>query len=68
MLKKIEGTGAGLLNEWVTGTNSFYTYASLDDVENTVRFGANVQDSSESWRGKYKIRIAFEKIMNVTAG
>lgn len=68
MLKKIEGTGAGLLNKWVTGTNSFYTYASLDDVENTVRFGANVQDSSESWRGKYKIRIAFEKIMNVTAG
>ena len=67
MLKKIEGTGAGLLNKWVTGTNSFYTYASLDDVENTVRFGANVQDSSESWRGKYKIRIAFEKIMNVTA-
>lgn len=68
MLKKIEGTGAGLLNKWVTGTNSFYTYASLDDVENTVRFGANMQDSSESWRGKYKIRIAFEKIMNVTAG
>ena len=68
MLKKIEGTGAGLLNKWVTGTNYFYTYASLDDVENTVRFGANVQDSSESWRGKYKIRIAFEKIMNVTAG
>lgn len=68
MLKKIEGTGAGSLNKWVTGTNSFYTYASLDNVENTVRFGANVQDSSEIWRGKYKIRIAFEKIMNVTAG
>lgn len=68
MLKKIEGTGAGLLNKWVTGTNTFSTYASLDDVENTVRFGANVQDSSESWRGKYKIRIAFEKIMNVTNG
>lgn len=68
MLKKIEGTGAGILNEWVTGTNTFYTYAGLDDVENTVKFGANVQGSPESWRGKYKIRIAFEKIMNVTAG
>lgn len=68
MLKKIEGTGAGVLNEWATGTNTFYTYASLDNVENTVRFGANMQDSPESWRGKYKIRIAFEKIMNVTAG
>ena len=68
MLKKIEGTGAGVLNEWETGTNIFYTYASLDNVENTVRFGANIQDSPESWRGKYKIRIAFEKIMNVTAG
>lgn len=68
MLKKIEGTGAGVLNEWATGTNTFYTYASLDDVENTVRFGANMPGSPESWRGKYKIRIAFEKIMNVTAG
>lgn len=68
MLKKIEGTGAGSLNKWTTGTNTFYTYANLDDVENTARFGANVQGSSESWRGKYKIRIAFEKIMNVTAG
>lgn len=68
MLKKIEGTGAGVLNKWATGTNTFYTYASLDDVENTVRFGANIPGSPESWRGKYKIRIAFEKIMNVTAG
>lgn len=68
MFKKIEGTGAGILNEWATGSNYFYTYASLDDVGNTVRFGANVEGSSGSWRGKYKIRIAFEKIMNVTNG
>lgn len=67
MLKKIKGTGMGVLNEWTTGSNDFWTYASLDDVENTVRFGANIPNSSESWRGKYKIRIAFEKIINATA-
>ena len=68
MIKKIEGTGAGILNEWTTGTNTFYTYASFDNVENTVRFGANMTNSASSFKGKYKIRIAFEKIMNVTAG
>lgn len=68
MIKKIEGTGAGILNEWTTGTNTFYTYASFDDVENTVRFGANMPNSASSFKGKYKIRIALEKVMNVAAG
>lgn len=67
MLKKLEGTGAGILNRWTTGTNTFYTYASFDDVYNTVRFGADMPNSDSSFKGKYKIRIALEKVMNVTA-
>lgn len=68
MLKKIEGTGTSILNEWTTGSNTFYTYASFDNVDNTVRFGGYEPSGTQSWKGKYKIRIALEKVMNVTAG
>lgn len=67
MLKKIEGTGMGVLNEWTTGSNVFWTWAELE-VGDTVRFGGESPTGALSWKGKYKIRIAFEKIMNATAG
>lgn len=68
MLKKIEGTGFGSLNKWTTGDDDFYTYASFDNTNNTVRFGGNAPDGAGSWKGKYKIRIALEKITNIIAG
>ena len=66
MLKKIEGTGMGVLNEWTTGSNVFWTWAELE-VGDTVRFGGNSPSGPSSWKGKYKIRIVVEKIINATA-
>lgn len=67
MLKKIEGTGTGVLNEWTTGSNVFWTWAELE-VGDTVRFGGEISSGALSWKGKYKIRIVVEKIINATAG
>lgn len=71
MFKKISGAGLGLLNEWTTGDTNFYTFASFDSNNNVVRFGGNVVDEASSdnntWKGEYKIRIAFEKIISATA-
>lgn len=67
MLKKIEGTGMGVLNEWTTGSNVFWTWAELE-VGDTVRFGGELSSGALSWKGKYKIRIVVEKIINATAG
>lgn len=67
MLKKIKGTGMGVLNEWTTGSNEFWTWAELE-AGDTVRFGGESPDGASSWKGEYKIRIVVEKIINATAG
>ena len=67
MLKKIKGTGMGVLYEWTTGSNEFWTWAELE-AGDTVRFGGESPGGALSWKGKYKIRIVVEKIINATAG
>ena len=67
MLKKIKGTGMGVLYEWTTGSNDFWTWAKLE-AGDTVRFGGESPSGALSWKGEYKIRIVVEKIINTTAG